>query len=186
MSVLTHDRYCDEIAHRIGQLRDVVTSGADLSATVPTCPDWSLEDLVRHVGGALRRVDALARARARENIPAERVPAAGGPAERGDAAALDRWLAESGEPVVGALREAGPGTPVWAWAGVPTAGIRARRMTHEITVHRADTTLAAEPPYEVAADALDEWLRIAEWVRRGAPVGQAGAGHVRLTRAGRA
>lgn len=122
--MLAHDRYCDETAHRIGQLRDVVTSGADR-----------------------------------------------------DAAALDRWLAESGEPAVGAPREAGPDTPVWAWAGVPTAGFRARRMTHETTVHRAGATLAAELPYEVApdiaADALDEWLRIVEWVRRGAPGGPA-------------
>ncbi|MEU3525638.1 maleylpyruvate isomerase family mycothiol-dependent enzyme [Streptomyces sp. NPDC038707] len=170
MPVLTHDRYCDEIAHQVGLLRAVVTSGADLSATVPTCPDWSLEDLVRHLGGALRWVDALVRARARENIPDERVPLFGGPEQRGDAAVLDTWLADAGERVVGALREAGPDAGVWTWAGWPTAGFWARRMTHEITVHRADATLAAGLPYEVApeiaADALDEWLQIVEWVQR--------------------
>jgi uncharacterized protein (TIGR03083 family) len=170
MSVLTHDRYCDETAHQIDLLRAVVSSGADLSATVPTCPDWSLEDLVRHLGGALRWVDALVRARARENIPDERVPLFGGPEERGDAAALDAWLADAGERVVGALREAGPDAGVWTWAGWPTAGFWARRVTHEITVHRADAALAAGLPYEVApdiaADALDEWLQLVEWVQR--------------------
>ncbi|GCB45692.1 hypothetical protein SNL152K_2983 [Streptomyces sp. NL15-2K] len=54
MTLLSHDRYCAEIADQVGRLRAVVTSGADLSATVPTCPDWSLEQLVRHTGGALR------------------------------------------------------------------------------------------------------------------------------------
>ncbi|MGW4562576.1 maleylpyruvate isomerase family mycothiol-dependent enzyme [Streptomyces sp. NPDC004561] len=170
MTLLAHDRYCDEVAHQVDQLRAVVTSGADLSATVPTCPDWSLEDLVRHMGGALRWVDALVRGRAQENIPPQRIPLAGGPEKRGDAAALDAWLAETGELVVGALREAGPDTGVWAWTGVHTSGFWARRMAHEITVHRADATLAAGLPYEVApdiaADALDEWLQLVEWVQR--------------------
>ncbi|WP_225823167.1 maleylpyruvate isomerase family mycothiol-dependent enzyme [Streptomyces naphthomycinicus] len=172
MSLLSHDRYCDEITLQVDRLRAVVTSGADLTATVPTCPDWSLEDLVRHMGGALRWVDALVRTRAQENIPAERVPLAGGPEERGDAAALGKWLAETGELVVGALREAGPDAEVWAWAGVLNAGFWARRMACEITVHRADATLAAGLPYEVApdmaADALDEWLQLVEWVQRNA------------------
>ncbi|MEU6668294.1 maleylpyruvate isomerase family mycothiol-dependent enzyme [Streptomyces sp. NPDC046727] len=173
MPPLAHDRYCREIAHQVAQLRAVVTSGADLSATVPTCPDWSLEELVRHVGGALRWVDAVVRGRAQENIPEEDVPLAGGPEKRGDAAALDQWLADTGELVVGALREAGPDTRVWGWAGVLNAGFWARRMVCEITVHRADATLAAGLPYEVApdiaADVLDEWLQLVEWVQHNAP-----------------
>ncbi|MBB5930147.1 maleylpyruvate isomerase family mycothiol-dependent enzyme [Streptomyces echinatus] len=173
MPLLPHDRYCAELVHQVDGLRAVVTSGADLSATVPTCPDWSLEDLVRHMGGALRWVDALVRARAQENIPEERVPLGGGPEERGDAAALDKWLADSGELVVGALREAGPDAGVWGWAGELNAGFWARRMTHEITVHRADAALAAGLPYEVApdiaADALDEWLQLVEWIQRNLP-----------------
>jgi len=173
MTLLAHERYCDEIAHQVGQLRAVVTSGADLSTTVPTCPDWSLEQLVRHMGGALRWVDALVRTRAQDNIPGERIPLHGGPAAEGDPAALDAWLAETGELVVGALREAGPDTKVWGWAGVLDTGFWARRMTHEITVHRADAALAAGLPYEVApdvaADALDEWLQLVEWVQRNMP-----------------
>ncbi|MFE2098462.1 maleylpyruvate isomerase family mycothiol-dependent enzyme [Streptomyces sp. NPDC059468] len=170
MTLLTHDRYCDEIAHQVGQLRAVLTSGTDLAATVPTCPDWSLEDLVLHVGRALRWVDTLVRTRAKENIPQEQIPFGAGPEERGDAAALDKWLAETGELVVGALREAGPDTAVWSWIGMSDAAFWARRMTHEITVHRADATLTAGVPYEVApevaADALDEWLDIALFVQR--------------------
>ncbi|MFE0514647.1 maleylpyruvate isomerase family mycothiol-dependent enzyme [Streptomyces sp. NPDC058964] len=170
MTLLAHDRYCDEIAHQVGQLRRVVTSGADLAATVPTCPDWTLEQLVRHMGGALRWVEAIVSVRAQENVPQERIPLHDGPGERGDPAALDAWLAETGELVVGTLREAGPDTEVWGWLGDRSSGFWARRMTHEITVHRADAALAAGLPYEVAADvaadALDEWLEIAQWAQR--------------------
>ena len=54
MTYLAHERSFDEIAFQAGQLRELITSGADLSAAVPTCPEWSLEQLVRHLGGALR------------------------------------------------------------------------------------------------------------------------------------
>jgi uncharacterized protein (TIGR03083 family) len=173
MTLLAHDRYCDEIAHQVGLLRSVVTSGADLSVTVPTCPDWSLERLVRHTGGALRWVELMVRTRAEAEVPEEQVPLGDGPEATGDAAALDAWLAETGEMLVGTLREAGPDTKVWAWAGIPTSGFWARRMAHELTVHRADATLAAGLPYEVApdiaADAIDEWLQIVEFAQRTMP-----------------
>ncbi|MFG3657853.1 maleylpyruvate isomerase family mycothiol-dependent enzyme [Streptomyces sp. NPDC047706] len=173
MTRLAHDRYCDEVAHQVGLLRSVVTSGADLAATVPTCPDWTLEQLVRHMGQALRWVELLVRTRSEVEIPEDQVPGAEGPAAYGDAAALEAWLAESGEMAVDTLRKAGPDAPVWGWAGEPDAGFWARRMTHEITVHRADAALAAGLPYEVApdvaADAIDEWLQIVEFVQRTMP-----------------
>ncbi|MGW0820940.1 maleylpyruvate isomerase family mycothiol-dependent enzyme [Streptomyces sp. NPDC002845] len=165
-----HDRYCDEIELQVRQLRDVVTSGADLSTTVPTCPDWSLEQLVRHTGGALRWVELTVRSRAEKEVPEEEVPLFEGPEARED---LDAWLAETGETVVAALREAGPDAPVWTWAWEHTAGFWARRMTHELTVHRADATLAAGLPYtvapDIAADAIDEWLEIVEFAQRTMP-----------------
>jgi uncharacterized protein (TIGR03083 family) len=170
MTLLSHDRYCDEIAHQVGLLRDVLTSGVDLSVTVPTCPEWSLEQLVRHTGGALRWVELMVRTRAQEEVPEDRVPLGEGPE---DAGALDAWLAEAGEMLVAALREAGPDAKVWSWAGIPTSGFWSRRMAHELTVHRADATLAAGQPYEVApeiaADAIDEWLQIVEFAQRTMP-----------------
>lgn len=62
---------------------------------------------------------------------------------------------------------------MWSWAGIPTSGFWARRMAHELTVHRADAALAVGQPYEVApeiaADAIDEWLQIVEFMQRAAP-----------------
>lgn len=174
MTLLAHDRYCDEIVRQVGGLRAVVTSGAELSATVPACPDWTLEDLVRHVGGALRWTGLIVATRAEQDVPVDRTPGAEGPAASGDAAALDAWLAESGEVAVDALREAGPDAHAWSWAGIDTAGFWARRMTHELVVHGADAALAAGLPFqalapEVAADAVDEWLDIVRLVQRALP-----------------
>ncbi|MFE9707225.1 maleylpyruvate isomerase family mycothiol-dependent enzyme [Streptomyces sp. NPDC005930] len=170
MTSPAHERYCDEITHQVQQLRDLVASGTDLSATVPTCPDWSLEDLVRHTGGALRWAGLLVRTRAQEDVPDEQVPGVAGPDARSDAGALGAWLAESGDTVVGALREAGPDAKVWSWGPRHDAGFWARRMTHEVTVHRADAVLTAGRPYrvapDVAADAIDEWLEIVRFVQR--------------------
>ncbi|MFC4507383.1 MULTISPECIES: maleylpyruvate isomerase N-terminal domain-containing protein [Streptomyces] len=170
MTLLAHDRYCDEIADQVGRLRTLVTSGTDLSATVPTCPDWTLEQLVRHQGGALRWVEALVRTRGQQMLPDGDVPGHAGPDGEGDPAALDAWLAETGRMLVGTLREAGPDTKVWSWAERSDSGFWARRMTHEITVHRADAELAAGVPYDVAADvaadAVDEWLEIVELAQR--------------------
>ncbi|MYR13921.1 hypothetical protein GTY62_25570, partial [Streptomyces sp. SID724] len=53
---------------------------------------------------------------------------------------------------------------VWSWAWERRAAFWARRITHEVAVHRADAALAAGVPYtvdaDVAADTIEEWLRI--------------------------
>jgi hypothetical protein len=46
MTPLGYDRYCDEVIIQTDLLRDVL-KGADLSVIVPTCPDWTLTQLVR-------------------------------------------------------------------------------------------------------------------------------------------
>ncbi|WP_374117671.1 maleylpyruvate isomerase N-terminal domain-containing protein [Streptomyces sp. XM83C] len=37
-----------------------VTSAPDLGVTVPTCPEWTLLDLVRHLGGVQRETSKRA------------------------------------------------------------------------------------------------------------------------------
>ncbi|MFH8437053.1 maleylpyruvate isomerase N-terminal domain-containing protein [Streptomyces sp. NPDC018007] len=167
MTLLSYDRYCDEILAQTDALRAVLT-GADLTATVPTCPDWTLRELAVHVGGAHRWVGEIVRTRAAEDVPEEKVPGAAGP-EDDDPAALDAWLAEGAAATVAALREAGPDAEVWAWAWERRTAFWARRMTHETAVHRADAALAARAPYtvapEVAADTIEEWLRIVSFAQ---------------------
>ncbi|MFE1776443.1 maleylpyruvate isomerase family mycothiol-dependent enzyme [Streptomyces sp. NPDC059008] len=161
---LTHEEYCAQLLAETEKFRAIVRS-ADLSATVPTCPDWTLADLARHVGGAHRWAGTIVATRAAKDVDEADVPEGEGP-EGEDAAALDAWLAAGVEQAVAALREAGPDTEVWTWSPVQRTGFWARRMAHETVIHRADAALAAgtgfEVPQEVAADCLEEWLQICE------------------------
>lgn len=159
---LDHDRYCAEVLAEADRFRQTVR-GADLTATVPTCPDWTLEDLVRHVGGAYRWAAMTVRTRATEMVSYEAVPDAKGPSAD-DPAALDAWLDEGARLAAEAMREAGPDAPVWSWAPGQPSGFWPRRMTHETIIHRADaaaTTGAAFPlDPEVAADTIEEWSQL--------------------------
>ncbi|MGV2915678.1 maleylpyruvate isomerase family mycothiol-dependent enzyme [Streptomyces alfalfae] len=170
-TLLSHDRYCDEVTHQMDLLRATL-NGADLSATVPTCPDWTLAQLARHSGGAVRWSERLVTTRAEENIPPQDVPAAGGP-DGDDPAALDAWLAETAALGTKTFRDAGAEASAWSWTDDHTAGFWARRMTHELAIHRADAAIAVGVAYEVApdvaADAIDEWLDIVRFVQRHVP-----------------
>ncbi|MGQ4517142.1 maleylpyruvate isomerase N-terminal domain-containing protein [Streptomyces sp. DW26H14] len=189
MTLLSHGRYCDEIigqADALCALLDGAGPGA-LGRRVPTCPDWDAEQLVRHVGEVLCWVRHIVEERAREGVSVRDVPGAQGPE---DPRELTAWLARSARLVAGALREAGPDVPVWSWAWEATTGFWARRMCHEVVIHRADAVFSQRagdaPPSAygyrldpaVAADTLDEWLRIVEFAvaAEGAPRPPAGVG----------
>lgn len=177
---LEHATYCDELVRQTAELRSHL-AGADLSAKVPTCPDWTLRELVVHVGGAHRWVHHIVSTKAMEPVKPEEVAGRGGPGSD-DAAALDAWLAEGAELCAAALRDAGPDMKIWSWAGETTTSFWSRRMTHETVVHRADAAgtvgAAYTLPADVAADAIDEWLDLVAFVqafkRPEAGLGEAG------------
>lgn len=89
MTALPHHRFCQEVVTQTGLLRGVV-AGADLSVTVPTTPDWTLGQLLRHVGGNLRSVETAVRTGTAVTEPERQIPDHGGPA--GDREVLDAWL----------------------------------------------------------------------------------------------
>ncbi|NEC65735.1 maleylpyruvate isomerase family mycothiol-dependent enzyme [Streptomyces sp. SID9727] len=167
MGLLTHERYCEEIVRLTGELRAALR-GADLGATVPTCPDWTLRELAEHVGRAHRWVGEIVRTRAAEAVAEDKVPDNSPGSD--DPAALDLWLAEGAAGTAEALREAGPDVEVWAWAWEHSTGFWARRMAIETVVHLADAALAAQVPYtmtpELATDTLDEWLEIVVFAQK--------------------
>jgi len=131
-------------------------------ARVPTCPDWTVADLVRHIGGVQYWVAATVERRAKERIPFSEVPQP--PQDRG--AVIDWFAAATGSLLI-ALEEAGPDELAWNFAKGPDQPVRwwYRRQAAEVAVHRQDAEAAAatadplaglDP--EVAADALDELL----------------------------
>jgi uncharacterized protein (TIGR03083 family) len=177
MTSLPHDRFCDEVVAQTGLLREIV-AGADLSATVPTTPDWTLADLLRHIGGNLRAVEQAVRTGVPVTEPEREVPGHAGPGGD-DPAALDAWLAEGAEAAAATLRSAGPDAEAQIWdIRWPTAAW-ARRAAHDLVVHRADAAGTVGAAYRVdgdlAVDAVDEFLDLLSGLAA-AGAGPAGSG----------
>lgn len=160
---MTFDDYLALIDDRSAALRAAVAAAPSLTDRVPGCPDWTLADLVEHLGGV-------------QMFWAVVVSAAdpGGPPPRetvdfesptGD---LVAWSASATSQLLDALRAAGPASPSWAWwgaSGAPlTAEAVARHQVQEAAVHARDAQetigQAAPLPTAVAADGVAEFLAV--------------------------
>src|SRR5215469_10660198 len=161
MLQLDADLYVAEIEAGTAGLAEILAEH-DQSLPIPTCPEWTLRQLVTHVGRAHRWAAEITRTRSEAFIPFREVPDGKLPHDRAGQCA---WLRAGAARIVEAVREAG-GDLVWSFTGPVPAGFWIRRMAHETLVHRADAQLAAgkqpEPliEAEVAADAIDEWLML--------------------------
>ena len=160
MTPLADERYLAAVPAQTARLAEVLR-GANLQQRVPTCPAWTLHQLIEHVGQAHRWAAAIVAGRT--TTPARPGDLVAAPAPQ-DAAELDRWLRDGAAELVDAIRATGPQTPVWSWAEDQRAVFWARRMTHETAVHRADAELALGRAFdleaELAADAISEWLQL--------------------------
>jgi uncharacterized protein (TIGR03083 family) len=161
MPQLSSDRYFAEIEASTAGLAEIVAEH-DQSLPIPTCPEWTLRQLVTHVGRAHRWAAEITRTRSATVIPFREVPDGRLPDNLAEQPA---WLRAGAARIVSAVREADSDL-VWSFTGPAPAVFWIRRMAHETLVHRADAQLAvgAEPEpvidAEVAADAIDEWLTL--------------------------
>jgi uncharacterized protein (TIGR03083 family) len=132
---------------------------SDPTTPVPTCPGWTLNQLLKHVGRGNRwSAQIIAERRAEPLDPRE--VRDGKPPEDRDSAS--HWLHQGAQAVLDAVDRVGPETRVWTFLGPKPAGWWVRRRVHEATVHRADAALAVGAefilPPELAADAISEWI----------------------------
>jgi uncharacterized protein (TIGR03083 family) len=153
--------------HLLGELlRD-----ADWSVPIPTCPGWTLLQLLRHVGRGDRWAAQIIADRADASLDPRLVRDGKPPA---DAPGAVRWLSESPRTLLAAVEAVGQDTAVSTFLGPKPAAWWLRRRLHEATVHRADAAIALGAPYdlsaELAADGITEWLgRLAEEQALGRP-----------------
>jgi uncharacterized protein (TIGR03083 family) len=151
------------IDERSTAFRAAVASAPSLDVQVPTCPEWTLFDLVQHLGEGRRAWAATVAAG--PDATAKAAPQ-GDPAAPREREALLGWLAASTQQLLDALREAGPDRGCWTWWGKSqspqTCAAAARRQLHEIAVHTYDAQLtvgAPQPlPEDVALDGVEEFL----------------------------
>ncbi len=133
--------------------------GADPSTPVPSCPEWTIRDLIEHLGHVqrfaadnVRAGDPVRPARSRTSAPES-------------AEDLIPWMEEGTDLLVSALEESPPDAPCWTWWGAPlTCGAVARHQVQEVAVHRwdAENTLGtpAPLPAPVADDGVGEFLEV--------------------------
>ncbi|MEU1012175.1 maleylpyruvate isomerase family mycothiol-dependent enzyme [Streptomyces sp. NPDC005890] len=154
------------IDERSTAFRAVVAAAPGLDAQVPTCPGWTLFDLVKHLGGGDRFWAAIVGAGPADGPPAEAVAARAALEVPQEREALLAWLDASTQLLLGALRAAGSGSGCWTWwpasQSPQTAGGTARHRVQETAVHTYDAQLAGgapQPlPVELALDGVEEFL----------------------------
>jgi uncharacterized protein (TIGR03083 family) len=147
-------RFLDCLAADESRLRDL--GSRDLTAAVPTCPGWTVADLVEHVAMVyLHKVESMRRGGVSESSWPPDVSGEE-PLALLDKA-YDSLVAEF------AARDVTDG-PAGTWYDPDqTVGFWIRRMAQETVIHRVDAELAAgEPvaaiPDDLALDDIDEVL----------------------------
>ena len=138
-----------------------VASTADMSVTVPGCPDWTVEDLVWH----LAEVHAFWARIVEEKITDQSLIEEGKPERPTDAQALIALGHAQCDRLIAALRSTDDDVPVWSWTAQHDVGFVRRHQIQEAAVHRFDiesATPAGGSPIapEIAADSIDEYLTI--------------------------
>jgi len=133
------------------------TAGRDLTAAVPTCPGWTVRDVVEHTAEVYEHKIACVRLR---GIRPEPWPPAW-PQDRDPLA----WFADAHARLLELLTATEPAAPSWTWwPPDQTAGFWARRMAQETAVHRVDVQSAfdAVTPVDaaLAVDGIDEVLHL--------------------------
>ncbi|MFB7784837.1 maleylpyruvate isomerase family mycothiol-dependent enzyme [Streptomyces vinaceus] len=163
---------------------------------VPSCPGWSVADLVGHLGSVQRYLTYILRERNTEPpdptdltlyaLPEDPAVRAAWP--RHDATPhrgpvpeeLFDWSAAAARELADALRDLGPDLPVWSWSTQQTSGFWSRMQTIEQAVHRWDAeTVTGDPAAfdsAFATDAVAQTFEVMVPARRGWRSAPAGTG----------
>ena len=150
-----------------------LAAAASVAPPVPSCPGWTMTDLVLHLGVAHRMV-ALVIAERRQQpprpgdrsdlgLPTERqawLPPGHPPTDSPVPPGLTDWFSAGACALEAHFRAASPDEPVWTWSADHTVGFWQRMQAIEAAVHRwdADRALGAARPLaaDLAADAIGQ------------------------------
>ena len=145
-------RYLECLAADAARLRFIAAE--NLSAPVPSCPEWTVTELVRHVAVVyLHKTEAMRRGA----WPSPWPPDVSG---EGPLDLFDR--AYAGLVAEFAARKPDEPTVTW-YQPEQTVGFWLRRMAQETVIHRVDAELALAAPFapipdDLAVDGIDEVL----------------------------
>jgi len=150
--------YLVHLARESARFAEVI-AGVPPQARVPSCPDWTADDLLWHLGEVQWFWGTIVREKLTGEQAEQRKP--GRPAGRaGLLAFYHRASRDLGEVLAAAPAD----TPAWTWSPDQSVGFIRRRQAHEALIHRVDAELAGRrrSPMDpqLSADGVDEALRI--------------------------
>jgi uncharacterized protein (TIGR03083 family) len=152
-----------EPEHALAQLEEEVSGVVGLLAEtqldfpVPSCPGWTVADLVDHLGQTHLWAEHCVRV-GDPNLTERDAPAT-------DRAALSAWYSECARVLIETLRVTDPASECWTFGLCPrTAAFWFRRQAHEAAMHRWDLGAALDRdvgyPSSLAVDGVDEVVSI--------------------------
>ncbi len=146
--------YLEAIRSNSAALANAAALGLD--PAVPSCPGWTVREVVGHTGAVQRQKARIVRERRMDGGPDLDDPPAEG---------LIDWFRAGSELLLETLANTDPALPVFSWyAADQTVGFWYRRMAHETAIHRVDAELGhgIVNPVEsgLAADGIDEVLTV--------------------------
>ncbi|MGW6930366.1 maleylpyruvate isomerase family mycothiol-dependent enzyme [Lentzea sp. NPDC054927] len=157
--------YQERVATIVSETSLLVTglAGADLSVPVPATPDWTLNQLLRHLGYAHRWIAQMvgerfpeidrsfSKAHSVESYAGETFAELSPWLTEGAALISDAMLAVDADDMIAVMLPGVPGPRFWS-----------TRMAHETVIHRIDAFDALGLPFSVdptvADDTLWEWM----------------------------
>ena len=150
---LSHDVYVAHVRDDADRLGAVAERGLD--AAVPSCPGWTVRDVVEHTAEVYRHKIECIRQQA---FPSPWPP------DRDDEPSLDYFRRATDDLLVElTTRDPLEFAETWWW-DERTVGFWGRRMAHETAIHRVDVELAhgdvSAIDGRLAVDGVDEVLRL--------------------------
>ncbi len=146
--------HLEVLSERVDALLGAAAGALDVP--IPACPDWTMADLVVHVGLVWGWSAEIVATRSR----ADRGEA---PRDRADQA-LRGWAKEQAAHLLDALRAANPDAGCWTFGPPRSVRFWFRRQALETALHARDAQAAVGTPSridpEVAADGVDEHLSV--------------------------
>jgi uncharacterized protein (TIGR03083 family) len=152
---MENSRYLECLEADYRRIREVVPG--HLAERVPTCPEWTVDDLTWHVGMVyLHKATAMRQGSQPEDWPPD----------FGDDASAIELIDDAYRQLTGEFAARDPAEPTGTWYGPDqTVGFWIRRMAQETVIHRIDAELGAREqvrpvPDDLAADGIDELLKV--------------------------